>query len=108
MVDAEHGRYVVLYHHLKNAIGRADYAALEAMAAQLRSLPNGRERRVACIALHHAATGSQLHLGEAFERLLCDLDEEEGEELLLRLADVWRCLDDARRLHSLAAPRSWR
>ncbi len=102
MVDAAHARYVVLYHHLRSAIESADFAALEALAGQLRSLPRGDERRAACLALHHAAAGIPVRARQHFEALLqeaCEADEEEETELYLRLRDAWFSLE-SRRQHA--------
>jgi hypothetical protein len=99
MIDTAHARYVRLYHHLRSAIGSADYGALEAMAAELRTLPRGRERRIACLALHHAAIGRPLRARKDLERLLEEVGEE-SEELFLRLAEAWESLEDRRREHA--------
>ncbi|MBI5066707.1 MAG: hypothetical protein HZB56_00595 [Deltaproteobacteria bacterium] len=99
MVDAAHARYVVLYHHLRNAIDSANFAALEALAGQLRALPRGDERRAACLALHHAAAGIPVRARQHFEQLLEEAfqeQEEEEIEIYMRLRDAWYSLESRR------------
>lgn len=102
MVDVAHHRYVALCHQLEDAIDASDYAALAAMAARLRALPHGDERRVACLALHDVAAGVPLRPGRHFGRLLREVCQEE-EELFLRLTDAWRSFESRRRVGATSA-----